>query len=184
MLFCPNLFSPLLSVLFRLFSSGWPDFFKEFHVGSLPEFRGCRILNIGKTFTPISDINSGSFSQISEVLISGSVRYRWLWISDMSAHLCLWGLWPEHTCLKLLELEVCRLAHQWKPHLRIRIPTEKSVECAMWESFSKTAKKSNDTVLLYMSFNVRINLHCRVTIHTIPEYRRMRSRPWLCVWTP
>jgi hypothetical protein len=40
-------------------------------------FKGCRISDIGKKFHPISDILSDSavFSPISEVLISGSVRY-------------------------------------------------------------------------------------------------------------
>ncbi len=44
----------------------------------------CRISNIGQKFIPISDIMSFSkhFSPISDVPISGSVRYRWSRISD------------------------------------------------------------------------------------------------------
>ncbi len=44
----------------------------------------CRILDIGQKFIPISDIMSDSalFSPISDVLISGSVQYRWSRISD------------------------------------------------------------------------------------------------------
>jgi hypothetical protein len=40
---------------------------------------GCQISNIGWKFIPISDIMSESalFSQISQVPMSGSVRYRW-----------------------------------------------------------------------------------------------------------
>ncbi len=44
----------------------------------------CQIWDIAQTFIPISDIMSDSalFSPISDVPISGSVRYRWSRISD------------------------------------------------------------------------------------------------------
>jgi hypothetical protein len=69
---------PVPAVLFWQFSSGCPDFSTKFHAASLPEFCRCPISDIGKKFISMSDMMSDSVpvSQLSEVLISGSKRYR------------------------------------------------------------------------------------------------------------